>query len=101
MKEIEPMDCEDLQRLSSWDRASHKTSGLQGIRFGQVCSAHKISMATYFSSKLIDAKFCENWEKEPQCLIVLINIGFNSDDDRLEKNFWNLDTAVGKNLELM
>jgi hypothetical protein len=31
----------------------------------------------------------------------LINIGFNSDDDRLEKNFWNLDTAVGKNLELM
>ncbi len=86
MKQIEPMDCEDLQRLSSWGRASHKTSGLQGIRFGQVCSAHKISMATYFSSKLIDAKLCENWEKEPQCLIVLINIGFNSDDDWLEKN---------------
>ncbi len=95
------MDCEDLQRLSSWGKASHKTSGLPGISFGQVCSANKITIAIYFSSKLIDAKFGENWEKEPQCLIILINIALNSDDHLLEKEFQNLETAVGKNLELM
>jgi hypothetical protein len=32
---------------------------------------------------------------------ILINIALNSDDDWLEKKFRNLDTAVGKNLELM